>query len=120
MASDPDNKRILQIAYTEQLMHERATVLRRLGYHVYSVIGNQAAMDLLRFGPHFDIFIIGHSAPERTRLEMVYFLRTNHTQSPVVALNPPGVDHLDTLRYNAPVDDQDAWLAAVAAAAQSL
>lgn len=84
-------KRIFQVAYTERLRNERAELLRRLGYGIISVIGNEAAKVLLSAMQHAELalFIVGHAAPEHTRREMVDWLKAKYPNVKVLALNPP-------------------------------
>ena len=74
-------KRIFQIAYDEQLGLRRAELLRSLGHGVISVIGNDPARVLLTSIQHYDLFIVGHAASEKTRTEMVDWLRTRYRTS---------------------------------------
>jgi len=64
-------KRIFQIAYDEESRLQRAELLLGCGYGVISVLGNEAAKVLLSSIQHYDLFIVGHAAPEETRREMV-------------------------------------------------
>jgi CheY-like chemotaxis protein len=69
-------------------MYPRASPLSELGYEVVSVLGNDAATDVLNAWPHYDLFVIGPNAPDATRLQIVEFLRTNYPRRPIIALNP--------------------------------
>ncbi len=104
-------KRIFQIAYTEQLRSERAELLRHLGYAVISVIGNESAKVLLSANPHNDLalFIVGHAASERTRKEMVDWLKEKYPKVKVLALNPPN-SQLPSADYNAIQNRPENWL----------
>src|SRR5205823_11600255 len=82
-------KRIFQIAYDEQLGLRRAELLRSLGYGVISVIGNDPAIILLTSIQHYDLFIVGHAAPEETRTEMVDWIKVKYPEVEILALNPP-------------------------------
>jgi hypothetical protein len=63
--------RVSQIAYDETSGHTGAELLRQLGYEVVSVVGNETAKHLLSYNQHYDLFIVGHSAPAETRKAMV-------------------------------------------------
>ncbi|HTW74825.1 MAG TPA: response regulator [Steroidobacteraceae bacterium] len=107
----PTSKRIFQIAYDDQSeMYLRASLLRERGYEVQSVLGNQAAKDVLVSWPRYDLFIIGHNAPEATRVEMVQFIRANYPRQPIIALNAAAGMQLCNLPYNAPVDEPGIWI----------
>jgi len=104
-------KRIFQIAYTDRLRDERTELLRRLGYGIISVIGNEAARVLLSAMQHADIalFIVGHAAPEQTRKEMVDWLKAKYPNVKVLALNPP-YQQLPGADYNAVQNGPEKWL----------
>jgi len=102
---------IFQIAYTDRLRNERAELLRRLGYGIISVIGNEAAKVLLSAMQHADIalFIVGHAAPEQTREEMVDWLKAKYPNVKILALNPPN-QQLPGADYNAVQNGPEKWL----------
>jgi maltooligosyltrehalose synthase len=104
-------KRIFQIAYTDRLRDERTELLRRLGYAVISVIGNEAARVLLSAMQHADIalFIVGHAAAEQTRNEMVDWLKAKYPNVKVLALNPP-YQQLPDADFNAVQNGPEKWL----------
>jgi hypothetical protein len=110
-----DRKRIFQIAYREEHFLARADFLRCQGYTVTSAIGNEAAKALLPILPRVDLFIIGHAAPEQTRLDMVAWLRERYPRTSVLALNPTH-ERLGTLRFNAVHYPPQAWLSLIEAA----
>jgi hypothetical protein len=108
-------KRVFQIAYTEQLRVARAELLRCHGYGIVSVIGNESAKVLLSSIQHYDLFIIGHAAPEQIRKEMAAWLRANYPKVRILALNPP-LQQLSGADYNTIVDSSEKWLSLVATA----
>jgi CheY-like chemotaxis protein len=69
--------------------------------------------------PSYDLFIIGHNAPDATRLEMVHFIRANYPQKPIIALNSDAGMQLDQLRYNAPVHQPEVWIPLLQQASQA-
>ena len=95
-----DRKRIFQVAYREEHFLARADLLRRQGYTVTSTIGNEAAKAVLPMLPQVDLLIIGHAAPEQTRLEMVAWLSERYPRTSILALNPSH-ERLGTLPLNA-------------------
>ena len=102
-------KRIFHIAYNEEASLRRAELLRSRGFGVITVLSNEAAKVLLSSIQKYDLFIVGHSAPERRRREMVDWLKTHYPNIEVLALNPrhrplPNAD------YNALESDSAAWL----------
>jgi hypothetical protein len=114
----PPAKRILfQIGYDEKGLNARAELLRRFGHEVISVTHNEAAKIALSSFRDVDMFIVGHTAPEPTRKEMVTWLKTNYPQVKIVALNPSKDHQLAGADYNVVLNDQDEWLSLLAAAA---
>ena len=102
-------RRIFQISYDEELGLRRAELLRSRGYGVISVIGNEAAKVLLSSPQRYDLFIIGHAAPEETRREMVDWLKTESPNVKVLALNPPNQEVL-AADYNVRQNGPENWL----------
>ena len=102
-------KRIFQIAYDEQLGLRRAELLRSRGYGVISVIGNDPARVLLTSIQHYDLFIVGHAAPEETRTEMIDWIRAKYPKVKILALNPPHQQLLNA-DYNATLNGPENWL----------
>jgi CheY-like chemotaxis protein len=113
----PKSKRIVfQIGYEERGMKARAELLRRFGHEVISVTHNEAAKVALSSYHDVDLFIVGHTAPEQTRKEMVAWLKANYPKVKIVALNP-SKDQLQGADYNVVLDAHDEWLLLLAAAA---
>lgn len=112
-------KRVFQIGYEELDLSARGRMLRRLGYTVVSVFGNDAAKAVLRMRPHVDLFVIGSAAPDPQRLEMAHWLRTTYPDVSILALNPPDCVRLGSLQLNAPYNAPETWLPLVTSATQS-
>lgn len=102
-------KRIFQIAYDEESGLRSAELLRRRGYGVISVLSNEAAKVLLSSIQKYDLFIVGHAAPDESRSEMVDWLKEKYPKVKTLALNPPH-QPLRNADYNAPHDDPESWL----------
>lgn len=96
-------KRIFQIAYDEDAGVRRADLLKNRGYGVISVLGNEAAKVLLSSIQHYDLFIVGHAAPEETRREIVAWLKANYPSVKILALNPPD-QQVPAADYNVPYE----------------
>lgn len=105
-------KRIFQIAYDEEAGLRRAELLRIRGYGVISVLSNEAAKILLSSIQKYDLFIIGHAAPEKCRSEMVDWLKTHYPGVMVLALNPRH-HPLPNADYNSLASDPESWLSFV-------
>lgn len=102
-------KRIFQIAYDEEASLRRSELLRSHGFGVISVLSSEAAKVLLSSIQKYDLFIVGHSASELCRSEMVDWLKTHYPDVEVLALNPPH-QPLPNADYNALESDVDGWL----------
>ena len=111
-------KRIMfQIGYDEKELNARAELFRRVGHEVISVADNEAAKGALSGSiQNVDLFIVGHTAPEQTKKEMVEWLRANFPKVKIVALNT-SARQLSGADYNVVLNDWDEWLSLLAAAA---
>ena len=111
-------KRIMfQIGYEERQLKARAELFRRCGHEVISVADNEAAKHALTSIQSVDVFVVGHSAPEQTRKEMVDWLKTNFPKVKIVALIPSADCQLPRADYNIVLNDWDEWLSLLAATA---
>lgn len=106
-------KRVFQIAYEEEAGLRSAELLTSRGYGVISVLSNEAAKVLLSSIQKYDLFIVGHAAPEGARREMVNWLRKKYPDVRILALNLPH-QPLPNVDYNALHDDHEGWLQFVA------
>jgi hypothetical protein len=111
-------KRIMfQIGYDEKGLNARTELFRRFGHEVISVADNEAAKRALSGSiQNVDLFIVGHTAPEQTRMEMVDWLKANFPKVKIVALNP-STRQLAGADYNVVLNDWDEWHSLLAAAA---
>jgi hypothetical protein len=114
----PTRRIVFQIGYDEKGSNARAELLRRFGHEVISVTHNEAAKVALGSYRDVDVFIVGHTAPEQTRKEMVAWLKANYPKVKIVALNPSR-DQLLGADYNVVLNEHDEWLSLLAAAAAS-
>jgi hypothetical protein len=109
-------KRVFQIAYDSGLLVKRAKVLRSQGYSVTSVIGNEAAKTVLGLKQEYDLFVVGHGAPDSARMEMVAWLKAQYPKAKIVALNSADTTRLPGADYNARQNGPETWLPLVIAA----
>ena len=79
---------------------------------------NEAAKVALSSFRNVDLFIVDYTASERTRKEMVGWLKANCPKVKIIALNP-SKDQLIGADYNVVLNDHDEWLSLLAAAAGS-
>lgn len=108
---------VFQIGYDEKDLSARAELFRRCGHHVISVVDNDAAKHALTSIQSVDVFVVGPTAPEETRKEMVDWLKTNFPKIKVVALIPSASHQVPRADYNIVLNDWDEWLSLLAAAA---
>lgn len=111
----PRRRIMFQIGYAEQELKPRAELFRRFGHEVISVADNDAAKNALRAIHNVDVFIVGHTAPEQTRKEMVDWLKTNFPKVKIVALIPSAYCQLPRADFNVVVNDWDEWMSLLAA-----
>ncbi len=113
----PDGNSVFQIAYNEGLLVTRAELLKARGYHVVSVLGNDAAKRILDKSQHYRLFIVGHDAPREERETMFQWLRVNFPKAKILALTSPYESPVTAADYSIPLNGPEQWLAAVASAA---
>lgn len=105
-------ERLLSIAFDPALLLSREVLLREAGYMATSVLGSEAGKAAA--SSDFDIFMVGHTAPYRERVELVQWLKANFPATPVIALRRhmleqaiPGAD------CGTDVDNPPEWLKAI-------
>jgi hypothetical protein len=76
---------------------------------VISVTGNPPAKLLLSSIQHYDLFIVGHAAPEQTRREIVDWLKGQYPRVKILVLNPPDQQVLSA-DYNVRQNGPESWL----------
>ena len=113
----PHKRIMFQIGYDEKELKVRAQLLRRCGHEVISVADNEAAKRALASIHSVDVFIVGHTAPDQTRKEMVDWLKTNCPKVKIVALIPSADRQLLRADHNVVLNDWDEWLSLLTAAA---
>ncbi len=111
----PAQRRILQIAYYENLLHTRAVMLQRSGYAVSSVLGNeQAKSAVAQLLPGVDLVMIGFSGPYSDRSAMAKWIKQQHPGVPVVVLQARGSERFPEADYTTLSEDPEVWLSAIA------
>jgi hypothetical protein len=106
------SRSIFQICYDEKLAVQRAELLKSRGYDAVCILGNDAAKVVLSSIQHYDLFIVGHAAPEETRREIIAWLKANFPGVKILALNPPNQEMLGA-DYNVRQNEPEAWLSIV-------
>ena len=82
------SKHILSVSYNEPLLRTREMLLVREGYLVTSALGFTESAEHCRDGS-FDLFILGHSIPDKDKRELISIFRRN-CNAPVLALRRHG------------------------------
>src|SRR5947199_6451710 len=80
---------MFQIGYEEKELNARAELFRRCGLEVISVADNESAKRALASIRNVDVFVVGQTAPEQMRKEMVEWLKANFPKVKIVALMRP-------------------------------
>jgi hypothetical protein len=114
---ESQGKRIMfQIGYNEKELNARAELFRRCGHEVISVADNEAAKRVLVSIHNVDVFVVGHTAPEQTRREMVDWLKASFPKVKIVALIPSANRQLPQADFNVVLNDSYEWSSLLAAA----
>lgn len=113
----PPRRTMFQIGYDEKELNARAEMFRRCGFEVMSVADNECAKRVLSSIGNVHVFVVGHTAPEQTRKEMVEWLKANFPKVKIVALIPSANRELPRADYNIVLNDWDGWPSLLAAAA---
>ncbi len=109
------SRRILQIAYYENLLHTRAAMLQRSGYLVCSVLGNdEAKAAAAKLVPGMDLVMIGFSGSYSDRSAMTRWLKQQHPSVPVVVLQAYSSERFPDADYTTLSEDPEVWLRAIA------
>jgi hypothetical protein len=107
----PAKQVVFQVVYDDEKgLNARTELFRSFGHEVISVVDNEAAKLALTSIKSVDVFIVGHTAPEQTRKEMVDWLKANFPQAKIVALIPSVCRELLGADYNVVQHDWAAWL----------
>ncbi len=102
---------IFQISYDDDKgATAREALFRSFGHEVVSVTDNDAAMRALASIANIDVFILGYTASEQNRKEMVDWLEVNFPKAKVIALIPSALPQLLGAEYNVPQSDWAAWV----------
>ena len=111
----PATRRILQIAYYENLLRTRATMLQHAGYAVASVLGNdEAKATAARLLPGFDLVVIGFSGAYSDRNAMLRWLKQQYPGVPVVVLQAHSSERFPDADCSTLSEDPEHWLRVVA------
>ena len=104
------SKRILSISYDQALLATRKMLLEHRGYHVTSALGFTDAVEQCQQA-HFDLCILGHSIPEKDKLNLIKTFRSN-CAAPIVSLERIGEKQVPC-DFHASPDDPARFVAVV-------
>lgn len=113
----PPKRILFQIGYDEKELNARAELFRRVGHEVISVPDNETAKNTLASMHNVDVFVVGHTAPEQTRKEMVAWLKERFPNVKIVALIPAANRQMPQADFNIVLNDSEEFLALLSAAA---
>ena len=85
--------RILSITYDETLLKTREMILEGAGHEVTSALGYQDGLETCSHRG-FQLFILGHSIPEKDKLELIVCFRAANPKAQVIALTRAGEGRL--------------------------
>ncbi len=106
---------ILQVGYYPTLNETRVEILHKAGYRVMSVLGNDSAMALDKSAfASIDLVVVGASAPQSTRAEMLGWLKTHYPNIPVLMLQYREWETFSGADAAVPADNPMLWLQVVA------
>ena len=90
--------RILNVSYDESLLTTREALLKQAGYEVVSAQGFVESLERCK-QRDFDLFILGHSIPQKDKQELVKTFRDN-CSAPILSLLRNCDTPLDTADFH--------------------
>jgi DNA-binding response OmpR family regulator len=104
------SKRILSVSYDDVLLATREMLLEQQGYEVTSALGFTDAVEQCQES-HFDLFILGHSIPEKDKLHLTKTFRQS-CPAPILSLERIGENHIPC-DFHASADDPERFVKVV-------
>ena len=112
-------RRILQIAYYDNLLRTRAVMLQQSGYVVASVLGNEEAKAAVaRHISQTDLVMVGFSGPFAERSAITRWLKKEFPTMPVVVLQASSSERFPEADCVTLSEDPEVWIDAVASCLQ--
>lgn len=112
----PAKQIVFQIGYEDYRgSAARESLFRSFGHEVVSVADNDAAKLALASIPLVDVFILGHTAPDQARKEVLDWLKVSFPKARIIVLIPSTTPELLGADYNVPQRDWAAWVSLFAA-----
>jgi DNA-binding NtrC family response regulator len=103
-------KRILSVSYDDVLLATRKMLLEQKGYSVISALGFREAVEHCQ-SDAFDLFILGHSIPEKDKLHLIGAFRGS-CPAPILSLERIGEKQVQC-DFHASPDDPENFLQVV-------
>jgi DNA-binding NtrC family response regulator len=103
-------KQILSVSYDDVLLATRKMLLEQKGCSVTSALGFRDAMEHCQ-NDAFDLFILGHSIPEKDKLHLIETFRKN-CSAPILSLERFGEKKVPC-DFHASPDDPEKFLKVV-------
>jgi DNA-binding NtrC family response regulator len=108
---------IFQVAYDASLLRVRAEMMKHVGFDVTSALGNEEAQRALTQAANHVLVVVGWSAPDSQRREMVCWLKRHFPALRVIALYSAGAREIPEADFNSCSEVPDQWFTAVKRAA---
>jgi len=103
-------KRILSVSYDGVLLATRKMLLEQKGYSVMSALGFRESLEQCQ-NEGFDLFILGHSIPEKDKLHLIETFRSS-CAAPILSLERIGERQVQC-EFHASPDDPEKFLRVV-------
>jgi DNA-binding NtrC family response regulator len=100
---------IVQVEFRESLLSVRDEILQSLGHPILSVLGSQAARDLVLSSASVGVVVIGHRAPRPERCALIAHFRNTWPGVPIVILLGRGESVFSEADFNCPADNPPRW-----------
>ncbi len=113
----PRRVRVFQVAYDSSLLFVRAEMLKHAGFEVESALGNEEVRRRLKQAVTYDLVMVGWSAPDELRREIVLWLKQHHPQVRVIALYNTTGHLIPEADFNSASERPEQWFSAVRQAA---
>ncbi len=109
--------RVFHIAYDASLLRARTAMLDHAGFQVTSVLGNEQARRVLTEQTDFDLVLVGWSADNETRRDIVRWLKQHLPSLRVFSLHTARAQPLAEADFNSCSENPAEWFTAVKKAA---
>jgi DNA-binding NtrC family response regulator len=105
--------RVFHIAFDSSLLKVRAEMLRHAGFEVCSALGDDEARRALAENADYDMVVVGWSASDADRREMVGWLKKRFAGLRVIALHSGSGQAIVEADFNFCSDKPEEWFTAV-------